>query len=72
MDLQMPVLDGYAATQQIRTRQPGQHLPIIAMTADAVSVCLEKCLEAGMEDVLTKPIDQASLGQILNKWLSRG
>jgi signal transduction histidine kinase/BarA-like signal transduction histidine kinase len=70
MDIQMPVLDGYAATQQIRQRQADQHLPIIAMTADAMSVCLEKCLAAGMDDVLTKPIDQTSLGQMLDKWLS--
>lgn len=71
MDLQMPVLDGYAATQQIRQRLPDKQLPIIAMTADTLTDRFERCLEAGMNDFLTKPVTQASLSQMLEKWFPR-
>jgi len=72
MDVHMPVLDGYAATQRIRQREQNTdtHLPIIAMTADVISSDLEACLEVGMDDALTKPIVKGVIEQMLNKWLA--
>ncbi len=66
MDCRMPVLDGYDATKQIRAL--GYHLPIIAMTANAASSDLEKCLQAGMNDYLSKPFNAATLNQALTRW----
>jgi len=70
MDIHMPILDGYAATQGIRQREKNNnsHLPIIAMTADAMLSDSESCSKAGMDDTLVKPINKAAFEQILNKW----
>lgn len=57
MDLQMPVMDGLTATKEIRKLSQYNEVPIIAMTADAMSGVKEKCLEVGMNDMVTKPID---------------
>ena len=68
MDCQMPVLDGYGATRQIRQEYPDLPIRIIAMTANAMRGDHEKCLEAGMDDYLSKPVDIGKLEEILNRW----
>ncbi|HKI98628.1 MAG TPA: response regulator [bacterium] len=71
MDVQMPVLDGLAATRAIRERPGSRTLPIIAMTADALDGDRERCLAAGMDDYLPKPIMPDVLHRKLSKWLQR-
>jgi CheY-like chemotaxis protein/HPt (histidine-containing phosphotransfer) domain-containing protein len=70
MDVQMPVMDGYQATRKIRENPRWSILPIIAMTANAMSGDREKSLEAGMNDHVTKPINPVEVMTALNKWVS--
>lgn len=71
MDVQMPVMNGYEATRQIRAAQPpGVYVPIIAMTANVFKDEVEKCLEAGMDDHIGKPIDRAVVIEKLCRWLN--
>ena len=69
MDLHMPVMDGYEATRRIRALPVGAKLPIIAMTAAAMSEDREACTEAGMNDHIAKPIDPQALAETLSRWL---
>ena len=70
MDVQMPDMDGLEATQRIRTRHRDRPTPIIALTADAMQGDRERCIEAGMNDYLTKPIDPALLHERIDYWMA--
>ncbi|GAD80782.1 response regulator [Vibrio ezurae] len=69
MDIQMPLMDGYSATQQLR--ELGISVPIIAMTANAMSGDKEKALQAGMDDYISKPIDVAEMFKVLTRWFAK-
>lgn len=71
MDCQMPVMDGFDAARAIRNleKDTRKHIPIIAMTANAMQGDRERCLEAGMDDYVSKPIEPKTLSAVLAKWL---
>jgi two-component system sensor histidine kinase/response regulator len=69
MDCQMPVMDGYDATRKLREDPRHASLPVIAMTANAMVGDKEKCLAAGMNDFIAKPIDVAQLFTTLSRWV---
>ena len=72
MDIQMPEMDGYQASQAIRRRPGLQDLPIVAMTAHAMKGDKERCLEAGMNDHISKPLDPEELKLMVCNWLEPG
>jgi CheY-like chemotaxis protein len=67
LDIQLPDLDGFEVAAQVRGRErgTGRHLPIVALTAQALKGDCERCLEAGMDGYLTKPIQAAALREVL-------
>ncbi len=69
MDCNMPEIDGYSATEQIRARQNGtRRVPIVALTAHAVSGAEEECRQSGMDDFITKPVRLADLERSIERW----
>ncbi len=72
MDMMMPEMDGYESTRRIRENTKFRHLPIIAVTAKAMTGDREKCIEAGASDYITKPVDVDQLLSLLRVWLYKG
>ena len=72
MDCHMPEMDGYEATSFIRNSGivPNQNIPIIAMTANAMKGDHERCLEAGMDDYVAKPVSIVKLQEVLQRWIT--
>lgn len=71
MDLEMPGLDGLAATRRLRALPHLQQLPVIALTANCGPDCRRDCMDAGMNDFLSKPVDMRVLADALSRWLPR-
>jgi len=71
MDMQMPLMDGLEATRAIRNQPDMANLPILALTANAFAEDRRACMEAGMNDMLTKPVEPEVLYVTLLKWLDR-
>jgi signal transduction histidine kinase/ActR/RegA family two-component response regulator len=69
MDCQMPLMNGFEATAEIRRRERGQHVPIVALTARAMKEDNQRCFDAGMDDFLPKPIDFRALTEKLERWI---
>ena len=70
MDCQMPELDGFQATAAIRAAEgPSKRTPIVALTANAMQGDRERCVEAGMDDYLPKPVRSEELAKMLEKWV---
>lgn len=70
MDCQMPIMDGYQATQAIRNIKRYEHLPIIAMTANAMEGDKKRCIDCGMNDYMSKPIDLNVIKKKIHEWLN--
>ena len=71
MDVQMPIMDGYQATAEIRRREGTHHTPIIALTASVMPPGEDQCRAAGMDGYVTKPVDWDDVAALLEHWTSR-
>jgi CheY-like chemotaxis protein len=72
MDIQMPVMDGFEATREVRKLpSPMSDIPIIALTANAISGDRERCLEGGMNDYIAKPIEPTHMAEKIRDWCGR-
>src|ERR1700687_1585701 len=71
MDCQMPEMDGYETTQAIRKQElhTGKHIPIVALTANAMKEDEQKCLMSGMDDYVSKPIRKSALAEVIHRWV---
>jgi CheY-like chemotaxis protein len=69
MDIQMPIMNGYETTKAIRNTTRGRDIPIIAVTAGAEKEERNKCISAGMNDYISKPIMKGTVEEALTKWL---
>ena len=70
MDCHMPVMDGFEATRRIRSQEASaRHIPIVAMTASVMDEDRERCLAAGMDDYVTKPVNIKTLNAMLEFWV---
>jgi len=73
LDLGMPIMDGFEATKQIRQQVAERYvLPIVAVTANAMEGDRERCLEAGMDDYIPKPVDAGVLTEVIEKYVRSG
>jgi CheY-like chemotaxis protein len=76
MDCQMPLMDGYDATRRIRewerSERPGSRVPIVAVTAHAMKGDRERCMDAGMDDYITKPVESEDLAAAISRWITPG
>ncbi len=71
MDVMMPIMDGYTAMRQIRKDDTLKHLPIIALTAKALKGDRQKCIQAGADDYLSKPVDYDGLIRLAKAWIEK-
>jgi len=71
MNIMMPIMDGYEAMRQIRNHERFRKLPIIALTAKAMKEDKQKCIDAGANDYITKPVDVERLLSLMRVWLSK-
>ena len=72
MDCQMPEMDGFEACREIRKRDVGGRIPIVAITANAMKGDREKCIAAGMDDYVSKPFKQEDLRVVIERWMPHG
>ncbi len=72
MDCQMPLMNGFDTTREIRRREQGlDHTPIIAMTGNTMDGDRDRCLAAGMDDYLSKPLRGLDLNELLSRWIAQ-